>query len=195
MSAVPPIRRKFTAEEYLTIEREADYKSEFIEGDIYAMSGASPTHNLISFNLNGIVFSQLRGTPCFGLSNDMKIRVGDQGLYAYPDMTIVCGEMQFRDAKQDVLLNPVVIAEVLSPSTEQYDRTTKLGYYKQLDSLQDYMLISQDTPRIDHFQRGDKGIWMPKSAVGLDSAIALYGAAVTLKLADVYDRISFPAQT
>lgn len=139
---VPPMRRTFTAEEYLTIEREADCKSEFLEGDIYAMSGASPIHNLISFNLNGIVFSQLRGTPCFGLSNDMKIRVGEQGLYAYPDMTIVCGEMQFRDAKQDVLLNPVVIAEVLSPSTEQYDRTTKFDYYEQLESLQDYVLIS-----------------------------------------------------
>ena len=190
---VPPMHRTFTAEEYLTIEREADCKSEFLEGDIYAMSGASPIHNLISFNLNGIVFSQLRGTPCFGLSNDMKIRVGEQGLYAYPYMTIVCGEMQFRDAKQDVLLNPVVIAEVLSPSTEQYDRTTKFDYYEQLESLQDYVLISQDTPRIEHFLRGGNGVWMQKIAVGLDASIALSGAAVTLTLADVYDRITFAA--
>ena len=128
--------RLYTPEEYLELERAAEFKSEYLDGQIYAMAGASPTHSAILFNLNGQVAPQLK-PPCRGFSNDTKVQTSYSGLYAYPDLIVVCGEPVWRDNKGDVLLNPKVIFEVLSPSTEVYDRTEKFFRYQMHDAIFD----------------------------------------------------------
>jgi Uma2 family endonuclease len=153
MASLPLTQRTFTPEEYLTIERQAAYRSEYLNGVIYAMAGASPEHTTITDNLTMEIGIRLKGTPCQGISQDRIVQVGEQGLYAYPDYLIVCGEKQYRDAARDVLLNPLVLIEVLSPTTEQYDRTTKFDLCKQIESLREYVLVSQVTPRIERYIR------------------------------------------
>lgn len=192
MSALPLTRRRFTPEEYLMIERAADTRSELLDGEIYAMSGASEPHIRIVSNLAGEVHSQLKGTRCEGMFHDMKVATGRERLYAYPDYLIVCGETQCLDSHRDVLLNPVVICEVLSPSTHLYDRTTKFDKYKELDSLRDYVLIAQDAARVEHYARSEDG-WNLNVLLGLAASFKLSGVSVTVALVDLYDRITFPA--
>jgi Uma2 family endonuclease len=150
----------YTAEEYLRLERQAEYKSEFINGEIIAMGGASPAHIVISMNLAGILYNQLRRRPCMSFNNDMKVRVTETGLYAYPDLSALCGKPQFADDAADVLLNPSVVIEILSPSTESYDRGAKSAHYRRLGSLEEYVLISQDGPRLEHYRRQPSGQWL-----------------------------------
>lgn len=191
MASLPLIQRTFTAEEYLTIERQAAYRSEYLNGVLYAMAGASPEHTTITDNLTIEIGLRLKGTPCQGMSQDMKVQVGDQGLYAYPDYLIVCGEKQYRD----VLLNPLVLVEVLSPTTEQYDRTTKFDLYKQIESLREYVLVSQDTPRIERSIRDADDTWRQQPILmGLDATLTLSSVSVAVPLADIYDRVPFPAE-
>lgn len=192
MTALPLARKKFTPEEYLLVERAAETKSEMLDGEIYAMSGASREHVTITDNLTVEVGAQVKGTSCQGMSQDMKVPAGDGGLYAYPDYLIVCGEQKFRDGARDVLVNPLVIFEVLSPSTEQYDRVTKFDLYKQVDSLKEYVLISQDSPRVEIWQRLDDASWRQQVVVGRDRSFSLSAAPVTLSLANLYDRVDFP---
>src|SRR6266480_8138424 len=133
-----------SAEQYLEIERFSETRHEFLDGVVYAMAGESPDHSTICFNLASIIGSQIRDKPCRGFSPNMKVRTGIGGLYAYPDLMIVCGKAMFHDEHGDVLLNPTVIFEVLSPSTEKYDRGEKFRRYQQIESLQDYVMVSQD---------------------------------------------------
>jgi Uma2 family endonuclease len=191
MSAASRMPRLFTAEEYLLIERGAAYKSEFIGGEIIAMAGASENHITINFNLGPAIGPSLRGTSCRGFGNDMKVRTTPEGLFAYPDLVIVCGERQYHDAKRDVLLNPTALFEILSPSTAAFDRGEKFLLYQELESLRDYVLISQDTPRIEHYARQENNLWFPTVAIGLGSALTLSAVPVTLRLADVYENINF----
>jgi Uma2 family endonuclease len=194
MSALSLQPRRFTAEEYLMIERASEYRSEFLDGEIYAMSGASEPHITIVNNLSGEAYSQLKGTRCQGMSHDMKVAAG-RGLYTYPDYLIVCGETRYLDVERDVLLNPTVICEVLSPSTQHYDRTLKFDRYKELDTLRDYVLIAQDSPRVEHYVRTKSGDWVQRVLIGLDASLTLTGATVSVSLADLYTRITFPASS
>lgn len=182
-------QRLFTPEEYLAVERMAETKSEYLEGMIYSMVGASSAHNLITFNLAGLVWTQLKGKPCRGFSNDMKVQTSDEGLYAYPDLTIACGKLRFRDENKDVLLNPKVIIEVLSPSTEDYDRSKKFTLYKRIESLTDYLLVSQDRPQIEHYRRNEDGDWLLRDTFGLDAGVKIASIECTLPLAEVYDGV------
>jgi Uma2 family endonuclease len=144
-------------EEYLAIEREAETKSEYFDGHMYAMSGASEPHNVITVNLSGELRQQLRGRLCRAYSNDMRVKVSETGLYIYPDVVVVCGERRFDDAHRDTLLNPALLIEVLSPSTELYDRVKKFAQYRQLESLTDYLLVAQDRCAVDHYSKqGDQ---------------------------------------
>src|SRR5439155_7242290 len=144
MSAAPKLR--CTPEEYLEIDRAAQFKSEYFHGEIFAMAGASEDHNTITFNVAGLLHSQLRGGPCRGFSADMRVSTGEGEMYVYPDVGVVCGERRFVDARRDVLLNPTVIIEVLSQTTEAFDRGGKFEGYRRLESLRDYLLIAQDRP-------------------------------------------------
>jgi Uma2 family endonuclease len=183
----------FTAEQYLDLERHSEIRHEFLDGTVYAMSGASRAHSTICFNLAGCLQPQLRGTPCAGYTSDMKVRAGDASLYAYPDLTVVCGEPLVHDDHGDVLLNPVVIFEVLSRSTEAYDPGEKFERYKTIETLTDYVLVSQDRPRLEHFSRRPDGTWSLTEVSGLESSLDIASVNCRLPLAEVYDRIEFAA--
>jgi Uma2 family endonuclease len=183
-------QRLFTPEEYLAVERIADTKSEYLEGMIYAMVGASSAHNIITFNLAGLLWTQLKRNSCHGFSNDMKVQTSDEGLYAYPDLTIACGKPRFRDEKNDVLLNPKIIIEVLSPSTEDYDRGKKFALYKRIESLTDYLLIAQDRAHIEHHRKNEDGDWLERDAFGLSASVNIASIECSLPLAEVYDGVN-----
>ena len=199
--APPPQPYLFTIEEYLAFERASDERHEYLDGVIYAMAGESPNHGTICVNLTASLVPQLRGSPCHVFSKDTKVLFGPmprtrgsrQGLFAYPDLVVVCGTMQFHDAAQDVLLNPTVIIEVLSPSTEGFDRGEKFQRYRHwLPTLTDYVLVAQDRPVIDHYHRGDEALWTLQTLEGLEARLHLENIACTVPLAEVYERIVFP---
>ena len=184
----------FTPEEYLELERHSEIRHEFLDGTVYAMAGESLAHSVICFNLGGILHPQLRATNCRGLSPNMKVRAGEAGLYAYPDLAIFCGEAIFHDKHRDVLLNPTVIFEVLSRSTQAYDRGEKFERYKAIETLNDYALVSQDRPRLEHFSRRPDGTWSHAELEGADAALTLDSINCRVDLADIYDRIDFAAE-
>lgn len=180
-----------TEHQYLHQERRAEGKSEFYRGQIYAMSGASRAHNLITVNLGRELSQKLKGRPCEVYVGDMKVKVNPTGLYTYPDVAVVCGEPQFDDQQNDVLLNPKIIIEVLSPSTEAYDRGDKFGHYRRLASLSDYVLVAQNRCRIEHFSRQVDGRWLLVEINDLQADFTLDSIGCTLALAEIYERVVF----
>lgn len=181
---------RHTVEEYLVLEREAEYKSEYVNGHIIAMSGASRRHNIIAGNIYSGINSQLRGRPCESYISDMRVRVSETGLYTYPDVVAVCGDIRFADDQSDTLLNPTVIVEVLSSSTEAYDRGDKFAHYRRLESLQDYLLVSQETARVEHYvQQGKK--WLLSEASALTDTVHVASIQCDLVLGDIYDKVQF----
>jgi Uma2 family endonuclease len=184
----------FSVEDYLDFERVQTERHEFLDGNVYAMAGESPNHSMICFNLYTIVGSQLRGTRCRGFSPNMKIATNEKGLYSYPDLAVVCGSPTFFDQKSDVITNPTVIFEVLSPSTENYDRGEKfLRYTNQIESLQDYLLISQDKPFVEHFTRAENGGWEKKEIEGIEATVKVDSIECEIVLAELYELIEFSA--
>ena len=180
-----------TAADYLALERQAETKSEYLNGRIYAMSGASRNHNRITVNLTSTLHAQLKRKPCEPFSGDMRVKVKPTGLYTYPDVVVVCGEPRFEDPHVDTLLNPTVIIEVLSDSTAAYDRGEKFAHYRALPSLSDYLLIAQDQPRIEHYQRQSDGRWLYSATDGLDAQVEISTIGCVLRLAEVYERVNF----
>ncbi|MBL8163980.1 MAG: Uma2 family endonuclease [Anaerolineae bacterium] len=191
MSALP--RKPWTVEEYLAFERSSEERHEFIDGDIYMMSGASRNHNLIVFNVSGIFRSQLKGKPCEAYISDMRVGV-PKGNYLYPDVVVVCGTPTFADKNVDTLLNPTLIIEVLSESTERYDRGKKFTDYRTLQSLQEYILIAQDKAYFERYVRQDDA-WLLREVRGLDATLELSAIGCTLALAEVYDKVTFTEMT
>ncbi|MGE0129580.1 MAG: Uma2 family endonuclease [Blastocatellales bacterium] len=191
--ALPQKVHYYTPEEYLAFERVAKTKHEYLDGQIYAMAGGSPPHNQICFNLSGEIHPQIKGTECIGYTSDQKIRTDPMDLFSYPDLTIVCDKPQFHDKHKDVILNPKVIIEVLSPSTEDHDRSQKLIRYQNIKSLSDYILISQNSPAVEHFvrQKG-KRQWLFTIETEMKAEIFIASINCRLKLADIYDRVVFP---
>jgi len=166
-------------------------KSELIDGQMRSMTGASESHMLITRNLSAIAHLQLRGSGCLSFASQMKVLATPSGMFAYPDLAIVCGEILYHDEEKDVLLNPAALFEVLSPSTESLDQADKFLRYRDIDILTDYILISQSEPRIEHNVLQENGLWLPALAVGLDAEITLSSAAVTIPLAEVYENVDF----
>jgi len=189
MSSQPQPR--FTPAEYLALERKALYKSEYLDGEIFAMSGASREHNLISLNTGAELRAELRQRPCEVYVGDMRVKVSPTGLYTYPDVVVACEEPQFEDAEVDTLLNPTVIVEVLSPSTEDYDRGEKFEHYRTLTSLQEYLLVAQDTPHIVHYVRQPDHTWVLSETRLLNDTLYLPSITCRLALAEVYAKVSF----
>lgn len=176
-------------EQYLDRERNAEFKSEYYAGEMYAMAGATEAHILIVSNLIIECGTQFRRRPCKTYSTDMKVRIDASGLYAYPDVVLICGEPEFMDGRQDTLLNPQVIIEVLSPSTAAYDRGEKFLHYRLLPSLTDYLLVSQNAMRVEHYARQGDGTWLLTDAAGPDGEIVLASVACHLRLGDIYDKV------
>ena len=184
-----------TPEDYLIFEREAESRHEFIDGEIYAMAGESLPHSRICMNLAREVGNSLKGKSCEPLSPNMKVRTSTASLFSYPDLTIVCGEPQFHDMKKDVLVNPQVIFEVLSPSTAEYDRTTKFQKYQMgNETLTDYILVSQDKSFVENFKRQADNSWLYTSYSELDDILIIETVECELSLREIYDRVEFAHQ-
>jgi Uma2 family endonuclease len=192
VAATPKIY--LTPAEYLALERKHEYKSEYWNGELYAMAGASERHNLITANVVIELGTQLRGRSCKVYPNDMRVKVSVTGLYTYPDVVVVCGKPQFEDEDHDTLLNPTVIVEVLSKSTETYDRGRKFENYRALDSLSEYVMIAQDRVHIEHYVRQPDNQWLLSEAKELQDVIDLPTIQCTLALADVYDKVDIQSR-
>lgn len=191
MSAVPKL--KLTEAEYLAKERKAEFKSEFYRGEMFAMSGASREHILIAGNCTREIGNQFKGRCCEVYSNDMRVRSPATGLYTYPDVVIVCGEPEFLDAEVDTLLNPTVLIEILSPSTESYDRGAKAEQYRRIPSLREHVLIAQDRSHVEVLTRQADGNWLLRETSDLDQTMTLPSVSVSLPMREIYDRITFEA--
>lgn len=190
MAVAHPVHR-LTEAEYLEIERCAEYKSEFLNGEMFAMSGGTLPHSLIACNLIAAMSAQLKGSPCVVLNSDMRVKVQASGLYTDPDVSVACGENQFDDDHDDTLLNPTVIAEVLSDYSEAYDRGKKFALYRQIPSLRDFLLVSQHKPLIEQFIRQESGEWLLRNVAGLESKLSLSSVGITIAMADVYSNVRF----
>lgn len=202
MASVRKPESLYTEDEYLALERASQERREYLDGQIYLMAGESPAHGTICTNLTVEIGSQLRGQPCQVWSKDTKVRSGPipksrysaQGLYSFPDLVVVCGEPQYLDEHRDVLVNPKVIIEVLSPTTEDFDRGEKfLRYRTYIDSLTDYVVVAQSMPLVEHFELKN-GQWViAATATELSEAVILSSIGCALRLSEVYDRIVSPA--
>ena len=196
----PSILPAYTPDEYLAFERDSESKHEYLDGVIYAMVGASPEHSTIGVNLSEIITRQIRSTSCRPFSSAMKIRClplpanlkRKRGLFAYPDFVVVCGEPVYHDEQRDGLVNPKLIAEVLSPSTEAYDRGEKFLRYRELKSFTDYLLIAQQSPRIEHYTKQPDGQWRLTVETTRTGSLFIASLNCHLPLAEVYEWVNFP---
>lgn len=189
MSTAPS--ETWSAQDYLKFERTSAEKHEFLDGDIFLMTGASANHNLIVGNIYASLHTQLRQRPCVVYPSDLRVKVSQTGLYTYPDISVTCDAPQFEDVQLDTLLNPTVIVEVLSPSTEKYDRGRKFQHYRTLESLQEYVLAAQDGTRLEHYLRQEDDQWLFSDATQADERLELPSIGCTLLLSDVYEKVAF----
>ncbi len=180
-----------TPEEYLDLEREGTTKNEYRDGDIFAMAGASRAHVLITANIAGELRSRLKGRTCEVYPIDMRVRVRQTTLFTYPDVVVVCGEPRFEDDVFDTLLNPTLIVEVLSPSTEAYDRGEKFARFRQLASLREYVLVAQKEVHVERYLRQGTQ-WVPSEFRSLDDVLRLLSINCELPLREIYERVTFP---
>jgi Uma2 family endonuclease len=195
MSMSAQSQPRLTPEEYLALDRAAESRSEYYRGEMFAMSGGSFPHAQIILNLGGELRHLLKGKGCRVTSSEVRLRVSPEGLYTYPDVMIVCMGPTFADNQKETLLNPVLIGEVLSPSTERHDRGFKFAQYQQLESLQEYVLVSQTEPRVEVFRRQPMAKWLYSDVRGLDSCCALESVGCDIPLAEIYDLITFDPQS
>jgi Uma2 family endonuclease len=180
-----------TPEQYLEIERKAEFKSEYYNGEMFAMAGASERHGLIISNVVGELRQQLKAKPCRVIANDLRLRVLPSGLYTYPDVVVVCGESQYADSRKDTLQNPTVLVEVLSDSTRDYDRGRKFEFYRGLASLRDYLVVAQDLPHAELWTRQDESHWLLTEIKDLNQSVHLSSIDCVLKLSEVYDKVDW----
>jgi len=177
-------------DEYLEIDRAAERKSEYFDGEMFLMAGASKEHNRIAFSLSIVIGNQLRGEPCEPFGSDTRVKIPNKN-FCFPDMSIAC-KPEWEDKKFDILLNPIVVFEVLSPSNEAWDRGGKFREYQRISSLREYVLVSQDKALIEIYSRREGGAWLLRSAEGRNQTIALESIEnLVLPLAEVYERVVF----
>ena len=189
MSAIPESGVSY--EQYLTSERTATYKSEFYRGELFAMVGGSPQHNSIGVNLVVALRNRLRGTGCRPFNSDQRIRIPANGMATYPDVSIVCGDLQLDDQDRDAITNPVVLFEVLSKSTERYDRGKKFDLYRPLESFKEYILVAQNEAHVERFLRQDDGSWVLNVIKGTDALLPLSSVNCELPLSEIYEDVEF----
>ena len=183
--------KRITPQEYLIRERQASIKSEFYQGEIFAMGGGSANHSLIAANFVGEARNSLKGRPCAVFNSDLRVQVQSTGLYTYPDATIVCGELLFDDDHRDTLLNPTVIVEVLSDSTEKYDRGKKSNHYRQITSLKELILIAQDRSHVERFTRQPNGDWLFHEQKELFAEFELKSLDISVAMSELYRGVRF----
>jgi Uma2 family endonuclease len=179
--------RLMSVEEYLAFERSSEARHEYLDGEIFAMGGASWNHGLINGNLAAALRGRLKGKGCFVQANDLRVQIAATGLFAYPDLVVVCGQPQFADADFDTLLNPRLIVEILSESTAAYDRTVKFDHYRRLESLQDYLLVAQDAPKVERYSRRGPHHWEYWESLGAGDEVELPSLGVKVSLPEIYE--------
>jgi Uma2 family endonuclease len=185
---------RYTFDDYLAVEREAiDEKHEYVAGRVYAMTGASYNHNLIVANLSRRLGNQLETSPCAVLTNDMRVRVETADACKYPDIVALCEEPQFYDDRSDVLMNPILVIEVLSPSTEAYDRGEKFAIYRALSSLQEYVLVAQDRLSVEVFTRQRDNRWLLAAYSTPEDEVAFDSIQCQIPLREIYDKVRIAA--
>lgn len=192
MSAQPIPR--ISEEQYLEADRGAEFKSEYYNGRMYAMAGVSYAHFLIVMNFGSQLHQALRMRPCTIGASDLRLRVSPGGLCTYPDIMVICGEPRLADDRNDTLMNPTVIVEVLSKSTEAHDRGFKFAQYRTLDSLREYVLVSQSEPRVEKYQRQNTGQWVLSDYVGLDAVAGFDSIQCEVPLPEIYAKVTFAAE-
>ncbi len=190
--AIPQKKPFITVDDYLLLERAAEDKSEYYAGEIFAMAGASPPHCLIVANVIRELGNALKGHRCAPYGSNLRIEIPATGLYTYPDASVVCGPPELSPKGNDMVTNPTLLVEVLSESTEAYDRGGKFAHYRTLPSLREYVLVSQNEALVEVFFRRDDGIWQLAPVSGLDASVDMQSLGITLRLAEVYERVDFP---
>ena len=193
MTAQP--KRDMTEAEYLDHERASITKSDYYDGHVYAMTGAKEPHNLIAGNVIASLHGQLRRKPCRVYPSDMRVKVIQTGLNTYPDVVVLCGLPQFVDEKRDTITNPIVIIEILSPSTERYDRGMKFRHYRSIETLRDYILIAQDRQHIEHYTRHENGQWLFEETSINEERISIQSIECVLSLEDTYEKVELMQDT
>lgn len=193
MSAQPIAR--ITPEQYLESERKAEFRHEYFDGEVFAMSGGTFPHGIIILNLAAEFRHSLKERSCVVTSSDVRLRVGSGRMYAYPDILIVCGDPRFADEQKDTLLNPTLIVEVLSPSTEAYDRGLKFRQYRTIESFQEYVLVSQYEPRIERFRRQSAGDWLLTECTGLRAACRFESVSCEIPMSEIYRNVVFSEES
>ena len=188
-----PQKKKYTPEQYLALEEKAEYKSEYVKGHIFKMAGGTEAHITISFNATKLFADKLRG-KCRAYQSDMKVWVEEVGTYFYPDVTVVCGERRFHKGKRDIVENPILLVEVLSQSTKEYDKNDKFFTCQYIESFQEYVLISQNRPAVQQFVRQSDGSWKYLATIGIESEVKFESVEATVSLSEIYDLVEFEAE-
>jgi Uma2 family endonuclease len=194
MSEAPVERRRYTPEEYFALEEASEIRHEYVDGEIIAMAGETDSHSVINANVIAGLHAATQSGGCRPMSPNMQIRYGAKRRYGYADTVVVCGERKYEqsDAKRRTLLNPTLIVEILSDSTERFNRGAKFSYYREIESFREYVLISQDQPRVETFLRQDDGTWRFASFDGIDAVVPLTSIGVQLTARQIYRDVAFP---
>ncbi len=183
-------KQYYTKEEYLEMEAEAPYKSEYYGGEIFAMAGGTPAHSILCFNMIGELREAIRKKDCTGFESNMKLDIPAADAFVYPDIMVVCGEIQLAENTADIITNPLLIVEVLSPGTESFDRGKKFEYYRSIPSLKEYVLVSQEKQIIEVYFRQDRGDWLYTVAEGPDKTVLLNSIEYEIALKDIYHKVT-----
>jgi Uma2 family endonuclease len=188
---LPETSRRLTEAEYLEIERAAEFKSEFYQGEMFAMSGGKPQHSLIGTNLGREFGNRLGRGKCVAYNTDLRVKIEATGLCTYPDLSVICGTLRFAAGTDDTVVNPTVLVEVLSDSTEAYDRGTKFEHYRRIPTLQEYLLVSQKAPQVEQFIRQADGRWILNVAAGMDKSLELPSLGIVISLDEIFAKVEF----
>jgi Uma2 family endonuclease len=192
---LPRQKAMLTPDQYLAVERQAEYRSEYFRGEMFAMAGGTREHSLIKSNLVASLNVLLKGNPCTVYDSDLRVLIAATGLYTYPDASVACEPLKYADDRRDTYLNPTLISEVLSEGSEAYDRGKKFDHYRTIDSLREYLIISQDCPKVERFARNSDNTWTLTVKSGLNEALDLISIKGKLSLADLYDKLEFHEQS
>ncbi|NJN97507.1 MAG: Uma2 family endonuclease [Anaerolineales bacterium] len=185
--------RYYTPAEYLALEDEADHKSEYFQGEIFAMAGGSINHNIIAGNVYALLNQAVADEPCIAFTSDVKILVKENGLYTYPDAMVVCGPLEYVEGRTDTVTNPILIVEVLSKSTRNYDRDKKFELYRALKSLQDYVLVDQERVYIEYYHKLEDGRWILTLFNRSDTDLTLTTIQARLPISQIYHKVDWSA--
>ncbi len=186
-----PTKKYYSPAEYLAMEQVAEYKSEYYAGEIYAIAGGTSDHSLIAVNFASELRQLLQATPCRVFNSDMRLLVQHSGLYTYPDVMVVCGKLRYVERRNDTLVNPILILEVLSESTREYIRGQEFNFYKQVPELQDYVLVESEHPHVEYYRRGQGDEWTYQVYDGLDASVKLESVNCDIPMRRLYDKVSW----